>query len=262
MKITPLEIRQKTFEKVFRGYDKDEVHAFLQTLSHEWEKIYDDYKELKVRFDHAEKEIVKLREVEGSLYKTLKTAEDTGANMIEQSKKTAELHVREANIKAEGLMNEAKSMARNTLEEAESKSRDIIDDMEDQVKELMQVYRRLEHHRDNLLSDLKNISSDTLDKVDRAAQQRSKYQIEDFWEKAKEISLSKNTMRIQSQSDDYHQSDALDESRVNPDSEAMNKLQQQKEEEAREKRAKDAASQENERNERNKNSGSFFDEID
>ncbi|MEY4931055.1 MAG: DivIVA protein, partial [Bacteroidota bacterium] len=27
MKITPLEIRQKAFEKVLRGYDKDEVNA-------------------------------------------------------------------------------------------------------------------------------------------------------------------------------------------------------------------------------------------
>ncbi|MFM8349305.1 MAG: DivIVA domain-containing protein, partial [Bacteroidota bacterium] len=28
MKITPLDIRQKTFEKNLRGYDKDEVSAF------------------------------------------------------------------------------------------------------------------------------------------------------------------------------------------------------------------------------------------
>ena len=35
MKITPLEIRQKTFEKAFRGLDKDEVSAFLLTLSQE-----------------------------------------------------------------------------------------------------------------------------------------------------------------------------------------------------------------------------------
>ena len=35
MKITPLEIRQKAFEKNFRGYNQDEVNAFLQTLSQE-----------------------------------------------------------------------------------------------------------------------------------------------------------------------------------------------------------------------------------
>ena len=45
MKITPLEIRQKTFEKSFRGLDKDEVNAFLLSLSHEWERMLDENKE-------------------------------------------------------------------------------------------------------------------------------------------------------------------------------------------------------------------------
>ena len=29
MRVTPLDIRQKTFEKNFRGYEKDEVNGFL-----------------------------------------------------------------------------------------------------------------------------------------------------------------------------------------------------------------------------------------
>jgi DivIVA domain-containing protein len=32
--ITPIEIRQKNFEKSFRGYQPDEFSAFLHTLSH------------------------------------------------------------------------------------------------------------------------------------------------------------------------------------------------------------------------------------
>ena len=47
MKITPLEIRQKSFEKEFRGYDKDEVNAYLRSLSQEWEKLLDELKELR-----------------------------------------------------------------------------------------------------------------------------------------------------------------------------------------------------------------------
>ena len=70
MKITPIEIRKKTFEKVFRGFDKDEVIAFLQILSTEWEKSVDEKKEVVIKLEAAEKEIAKLREVENSLYKT------------------------------------------------------------------------------------------------------------------------------------------------------------------------------------------------
>ncbi len=106
MKVTPLEIRKKSFEKVFRGYDKDEVNAFLVSLSQAWEKVMDQNKELTIKLESAEKEIGKLREIENSLFKTLKTAEDTGANMIEQANKTAELHMKETQMNIEALMND------------------------------------------------------------------------------------------------------------------------------------------------------------
>src|ERR1043166_1076647 len=101
MRITPLEIRQKSFEKVLRGYDKDEVNAFLQSLSQEWERNLDEVKELKMRLDSTEREVNKLREVESSLFKTLKTAEDTGASVIDQANKTAELILRENQLNAD-----------------------------------------------------------------------------------------------------------------------------------------------------------------
>ena len=71
MKITPIEIRQKQFEKKLRGYDKDEVNAFLLSLSQEWEKVMDELKELKIKLEASQKEVDKLREVESSLFKTL-----------------------------------------------------------------------------------------------------------------------------------------------------------------------------------------------
>ncbi|MFO0266274.1 MAG: DivIVA domain-containing protein, partial [Cyclobacteriaceae bacterium] len=83
MKVTPLEIRQKTFDRTLRGYDKDEVNAYLLSLSQEWERMQDECKEYKFKLDAAEREVTKLREVETSLFKTLKTAEDTGASVIE-----------------------------------------------------------------------------------------------------------------------------------------------------------------------------------
>src|SRR5688572_25779506 len=106
MKITPLEIRQKTFEKAFRGLDKDEVHAFLLTLSQQWERMNDENKDLKMKLEVANRDVQKMREVESSLYKTLKTAEDTGNNMMEQASKSAELQLREAQLKADQLLND------------------------------------------------------------------------------------------------------------------------------------------------------------
>ncbi len=167
MKITPLEIRQKTFEKAFRGLDKDEVVAFLISLSQEWEKVLDENKELKIKLEAAEKEVEKLREVESSLFKTLKTAEDTGASMVEQANKTAELHLKEVQIQAEALLNEAKSKSKGLMEESESTARQTIENMEMEVKSLMHVYKTMENLRDNLLDDLRNIANDVSEKVKR-----------------------------------------------------------------------------------------------
>lgn len=167
MKITPLEIRQKAFEKVLRGYDKDEVNAFLLSLSQEWERALDDAKELRIKYEASEREVNKLREVESSLYKTLKTAEDTGANLIGQANKAAELHLKETQMKAEGMLNEAKVKAKDTIEMAEVTSKQMLEEMEDRLKSLVQQYKGLETYRDNLLSDLKRMAGETIDRVER-----------------------------------------------------------------------------------------------
>ena len=169
MKITPLEIRQKSFEKKLRGYDKDEVNAFLLSLSQEWEQVQDQLKELKIKFQNAENEIKQLREVENSLFKTLKTAEDTGANMIDQATKTADLHLRETQMNADALLNEAKSKARDNIEKADVRARQILDKMEADVQSLTIEYKGLENLRDLIISELRNLSNDTLQKVEKIA---------------------------------------------------------------------------------------------
>ncbi len=179
MKITPLEIRQKTFEKAFRGLDKDEVYAFLTTLSQEWEKMMDENKELRIKLETTQKEVEKLREVENSLFKTLKTAEDTGANMIDQATKAAKLHMRETEMKAEAVLNDARTKARTMLEEAEVRSRDTMEEMEDQLRNLATLYRTLENAREDLLSNIRGAAQDALDKADRLNKQIKNIDIEE-----------------------------------------------------------------------------------
>lgn len=190
MKITPLEIRQKTFEKKLRGFDKDEVNAFLLSMSNEWERILDENKELRIKLDQAEKEVMKLREVESSLFKTLKTAEDTGANLIDQATKAAELHMKETEMNSEALLSESKSKARAIIEKAESEARQLVDEMQVAVKELEQNYRTLENHRENVIGELKNLSADILDRIQRTDKARGEFKMEDHVKKVKDLARS------------------------------------------------------------------------
>ena len=190
MKITPLEIRQKTFEKAFRGLDAEEVQAYLTSLSQEWEKTLDENKELRIKLEASQKEVEKLREVENSLFKTLKTAEDTGANMIDQAEKAAQLHLRESQMNAEALLNDAQSKARDTIEEAEMQARQTIDNMEAQLKSLSQAYRTLENYKDDLISNIRMLTKEALDKVDRMAAQSKYFDIDEQIQQAQNISSS------------------------------------------------------------------------
>ena len=192
MKITPLEIRQKSFEKKIRGYDKDEVNAFLLSLSQEWERMIDAQKELKYRLEVSENEVKKLREVESSLFKTLKTAEDTGANMIQQANKTAELHLRETQMNADSLLNEAKAKAKKMIEDANQKSNKTLEDMGLRLQELYQLYKSLERHQENLASEINHLANDSLEKVKKITSKSKSFDLDSVLEKIN----SKSTVKL------------------------------------------------------------------
>ncbi|MBC8083358.1 MAG: DivIVA domain-containing protein [Hymenobacter sp.] len=171
MKITALDIRQKTFEKAFRGLDRDEVQAFLLTLSQQWERMGDENRELRVKLDHATQDVSKMREVETSLYRTLKTAEDTGNSITEQAQRDAELRIREAQLKAEQLLADARQKARAVVEDAYQQSEKTVAEMKKEVSNLGQECQRLEAHLDGLVRDLHHLASDALAKVEKARAQ-------------------------------------------------------------------------------------------
>ena len=187
MKITPLEIRQKDFEKVFRGFDKDEVNAFLQILSSEWEKSQDEKKELVIKLEVVEKEIAKLREVENSLYKTLKTAEDTGANMIEQANKASELQLKETKMTSENIVREAKAKSRMIIENTEKHAREIIGNMLNEIKSMEHNFNSALSLKENLIADLTNLSSATLERVQKFKKQKEKLDIAKYIKEAREF---------------------------------------------------------------------------
>ncbi len=166
MKITPIEIRQKVFaEKMLRGYDKDEVLAFLQSLSQEWENVLEENREYRIKLEVTQKEVQKLREVETSLYKTLKTAEDTSSQLVEQAHRSAELEMREARNQAESLLNEARTKAQKMIQDAENQSRIKLEETLDELKTRESDFRQLERLKDSLIKEIQNIASDTLERI-------------------------------------------------------------------------------------------------
>ena len=187
MKITPLEIRQKTFEKVFRGYEKDEVNAYLQSLSMEWERMLDENKELYLRIENLETESNKLRELESSLFKTLKTAEDTGATLIEQTKKETDLKIKESSLKAETILNDARSKAKSLIEQADERKKQVLDEMISKVKTLENLFNQMIDLKEKVVDQVKSYSTDLLDRIEKLEKRSEELQIKDIVSEAKHI---------------------------------------------------------------------------
>jgi cell division initiation protein len=105
--ITPIEIRQHSFKKVLRGYDKDEVAAFLNSVSMEWERFLEDHRRTKIELDKTTASLDNLRQVETALHKTLLQAEETSKTTMEHAKRDAELKLAEADSKAKEIVKRA-----------------------------------------------------------------------------------------------------------------------------------------------------------
>lgn len=167
MKITPIEIRQHTFEKVMRGYKPDDVDSFLVSLSQEWERVSMDVKMLKMQLELAEKELGKLKEVEMTLFRTLKTAEDTSHQITDQANKAAEQYMGESKQKADELLADARKRSALMIQDAENQSRFLKDNILNDLKSLEHDFKALEKYKENLGVQIRDLAGKAIDSVDR-----------------------------------------------------------------------------------------------
>lgn len=167
MKITPIEIRQHTFEKVLRGYKPEDVDAFLISLSQEWERVTSDYKMLKMQLELAEKELGKLKEVEMTLFRTLKTAEDTSTQITDQATQAAQQYMAEARQKADDTLADARKRSTLLVQDAENQARYLKDNILNDLKVLEHDFRALEGYKENLGIQIRALAGNAIDSVDR-----------------------------------------------------------------------------------------------
>lgn len=107
MRITPLDIQQKQFPMKFRGFDVEEVYAFLEIVREEMEDLLRENASLKEQIHRAENHIKEYRDMETTLRETLMTAQQMVEEYKTNARKEAELLIREAELKSDALLKEA-----------------------------------------------------------------------------------------------------------------------------------------------------------
>lgn len=108
MKITPLEIKRQQFKKVLRGFDPVEVETFLDMLSNDLEEQLRTTKDLRDRTIELETQLADYKNMEKTLQQTLMQAQEASGRSIENSRKEADLIVKEAELKAAQIVEKAR----------------------------------------------------------------------------------------------------------------------------------------------------------
>lgn len=108
MRITPLDVRKQEFGKSMRGFDCDEVRAFLNTLADEYEAVLMDSKQIRERTLEMEDKLGEYQRMEKNLRDTLLTAERLTQETRETATREGELIIRDAEMKARGVLEECR----------------------------------------------------------------------------------------------------------------------------------------------------------
>jgi cell division initiation protein len=120
MKITPLDIQQMGFKTKWKGYDREEVDTFLETLAEDYEALIKENLNLKEQSVHLEEALKEFKKREGLLSQTLISAQQLADVQKTNTLKESSLIIKEAEVQAEQIIKNIRD------EEARLKS-DVID---------------------------------------------------------------------------------------------------------------------------------------
>jgi len=111
MIFTPDGIRKQEFNKSFRGFDKEEVHAFLEKLSAEFETLFNENAAIKKELEETKQQLEKFLQFENKIQQTVIDTEEKSNQSIEDTKNKAGKILRLAEEKSTELLRKSREEA-------------------------------------------------------------------------------------------------------------------------------------------------------
>jgi cell division initiation protein len=104
MRLTPLDIQQKRFSRALRGYDREEVEAFLSLVASGFEDLVKELHGLREDLARRDEEIAAHRDLERALQETLVTAQRASDEIRESARREGEITIGEAELQADKIV--------------------------------------------------------------------------------------------------------------------------------------------------------------
>lgn len=107
--LTPREIRGTDFERIVRGYNPEDVDAFLSQIADQVEQLEKDKDAAEKKMMVLAEKVDEMRAEGDTLRSVLVSAEKLKEQILTEAKETADTSVAEAQAKADGLVAEAQA---------------------------------------------------------------------------------------------------------------------------------------------------------
>ena len=142
MKITPLDIQQQQFKTRFRGFDVREVDAFLEQIADTFEGLQKKNEDMGEEVRRLELEIRGYRKREETFKRALLNSQKVLDQMKDNARKSAELIIAEAEVKAEKILNKAHNRLAQLHEDIAELKRQRTQ-IEVQISSIIEAHSRL-----------------------------------------------------------------------------------------------------------------------
>lgn len=142
MKITPIEIQHQQFKVRFRGFDVREVDRFLEQMTDTFELLQQENENAQNEIRRIKLESQGYKEREETFKRAMLNSQKVLDEMKENARKSAELIVANAELKAEKILNRAhKRLAQLHEDIAELKRQRM--QIEVQIRSIIEVHTKL-----------------------------------------------------------------------------------------------------------------------
>jgi len=156
---------EASFSKSFRGYDVSQVDAYVQSV-HDFEvESQNSLAKSNQKTAELEAEVARLREIESSLFRALKLAEESQQNFSAKMEKEAKAILDKANKEAEAIKKKADSDAQKQALLTESERKQTLAQANQELKEQERQLRNLQEAQKEIAAQLKSISEQTLGSI-------------------------------------------------------------------------------------------------
>ena len=142
MNLTPLDIQQQQFRLRFRGFDVREVDRFLEKMADALNALQTDNKNLREEIRRLKLETQGYKEREETFKRAMLNSQKVLEQMKDNARKSAEVIIADAEVKAEKILNRAHNRLSQLHEDIAELKRQRMQ-IEVQIRSIIEAHSKL-----------------------------------------------------------------------------------------------------------------------